>query len=178
MERQNTQPGENGATFTQADVDRIVGERLARAKQTEADLERRTLQLDAREELAKRGLPASLAASLNMADRDSMEKSLDALESAFKEYRTDAARGEALRELIREAGISEKGAEKVARYTDAARIQFDAAGQVKNRAELVQAIKTEWPEYVEKVTVKGADTPHPPRGEAATSDLRAAFGLK
>lgn len=84
--QRTTQPEENGEkTFTQEDVNRIVGERLAkdRAKGT-ADLEKRELELQARELamtareiLAEKGLPKDLADILKYSDEDSLTSAVD-----------------------------------------------------------------------------------------------------
>ena len=79
--------GTNERTFTQADVNRIVQERLAKEKSKEnEEIIRRTAELDARErkmnaidELAKQGLPAYLVDAMNISTEEDFKKSIDIL---------------------------------------------------------------------------------------------------
>lgn len=106
---QNTNPVAGGGekTFTQDDVNRIVGERLAkeRAKTTadragdtkeeindvklrekERELEQRELRLSAREMLIDKGLPEQLLDALNCSDKETMEKSILIIKEVFNGY--------------------------------------------------------------------------------------------
>lgn len=79
--------------FTQEEVNQIVGSRLARAKldaanskdfqEREANLNRRELELDAREALADAGLSRDLVAAINCKDKDSIKESIRLLKAAF-----------------------------------------------------------------------------------------------
>lgn len=92
--------GTGEKTFTQEDVNRIVGERLAKEKaknSTDADFEkreqelaRRELRLNAKELLSEKGLPAQLLDALNCADKETMEKSISTIENIFNEYKANA----------------------------------------------------------------------------------------
>lgn len=81
-----TKPEENGErTFTQEDVNRIVGERLAKEKakndvdfvKREQDLQQRELAMTAREMLTEKGLPKDLADILKYSDEDSLKIAVD-----------------------------------------------------------------------------------------------------
>lgn len=73
---------DNNKTFTQAELDQIIKERLAKerakltaeAQQREAELTRREAMLAAKEDWSKRGLPVALLDSLDF----SKEGALDA----------------------------------------------------------------------------------------------------
>lgn len=89
MDHTENQEMEQEKTFTQEDVNRIVQERLSRAKldaapdleAREAALFRREIELDAREKLADAGLPQSLLSALNCSDKETMEKSIAAVQA-------------------------------------------------------------------------------------------------
>ena len=77
--------------FTQDDVNRIVGERVARVK-TETSpqvqervqaLSKRELQLDAREMLADAGLPKELINAINCNSKEEMQTSINTLKSLY-----------------------------------------------------------------------------------------------
>lgn len=101
---QNANPaaeqGTGEKTFTQEDVNRIVGERLAKEKAKnsgEADLARREqelaqreLHMSAKELLSEKGLPVQLFDALNCTDKETMEKSIATVEKIFNEYRANA----------------------------------------------------------------------------------------
>ena len=100
MERnmsQNMDPGTGEKTFTQEDVNRIVQERLAKAKSSseadftrrEQELVQRELHMTAKEVLAEKGLPVQLIDALNCADKETMEKSISVIEKVFNQYKTE-----------------------------------------------------------------------------------------
>ena len=102
---QNTNPAaEQGAgekTFTQEDVNRIVGERLAKEKaknsgeadfaKREQELARRELHMTAKELLSEKGLPVQIVDALNCADEETMKKSIETFEKVFADYKANAA---------------------------------------------------------------------------------------
>lgn len=74
-----------GRTFTQDDVNRIVGERLAKEKakteqelsQRETELSKRELMLKAKEMMMDRNMPVELLEAINYTDEKTLNKSLD-----------------------------------------------------------------------------------------------------
>lgn len=84
-------------TFTQAEVNHIVSERLAkdRAKGTadlekrETELRARELAMSAREMLSEKGLPKDLADILKYSDEESLKKAVDRI----KELGQDELKG-------------------------------------------------------------------------------------
>lgn len=97
---QNTDPAaeSGGKTFSQEDVNRIVGERLAKEKakgeaefsKRERELAQRELRMTAKETLSSKGLPAELLDTLNCSDRETMEKSISTVEKIFNGYKANA----------------------------------------------------------------------------------------
>lgn len=84
MEIENTQEQK---TFTQEEVNRIVGERLSKERsrseadlvKRENDLKQRELEMSAREMLAEKGLPKELASVLKYSDTESMTAAVDTI---------------------------------------------------------------------------------------------------
>ena len=103
---QNANPaadqGTGEKTFTQEDVNRIVGERLAKEKaknsgeadlaKREQELAQRELHMTAKELLSEKGLPVQLFDALNCTDKETMEKSIATVEKIFNEYRANATK--------------------------------------------------------------------------------------
>lgn len=101
---QNANPaadqGTGEKTFTQEDVNRIVGERLAKEKaknsgeadfaKREQELVQRELHMTAKELLSEKGLPVQLFDALNCTDKETMEKSIATIEKIFSEYKANA----------------------------------------------------------------------------------------
>ena len=84
---EGAKPQEGEKTFTQEDVNRIVGKRLAEEKtKSEADLERREKELKQKEldyeikaALRDKGLPPELAAVLKYTDSDSIKSAVESI---------------------------------------------------------------------------------------------------
>lgn len=120
-ENKNTQQGENkpdsGKTFTQEEVNKIVQQRLERAKskepdelaKREAELNKREMNLTIREQLSSAGLPNELAGVISAQDEDEAREKIEILKKyiesqpAHSKARYEPMRGEAKNDPIREA---------------------------------------------------------------------------
>lgn len=89
---QQQDQNQQGKTFTQDEVNRIVSERLARAKNTadhgdfterENALNQREMRLDARERLADAGIPKDLLPLVDCSSKEKMESSINLISSYF-----------------------------------------------------------------------------------------------
>lgn len=87
---------ENGAkTFTQEQLNAIIGERLAKEKaksdaalvEREQQLAIRELRMTAKEKLAELGLPVSLMDALNVSSQEALDKSLEIVSRAFQNHK-------------------------------------------------------------------------------------------
>lgn len=96
----NTNP-ESGAgekTFSQDDVNRIVGERLAAEKrkgeaalaEREQQLAQRELLLTAKEKINEMGLPAELVNALNVSSPEALGKALSTVKTVLDKYKSEA----------------------------------------------------------------------------------------
>lgn len=92
MESNTTQTGEK--TFTQEEVNRIVQERLARAKAEPSEKEteisarekavtERELRLNARDTFMKKGLPVALLDDLDYSDETKMNNTINIIEKVM-----------------------------------------------------------------------------------------------
>ena len=121
-ENKNTRQGENtepesGKTFTQEEVNKIVQQRLERAKskepdelaKREAELNKREMNLTIREQLSSAGLPNELAGVISAQDEDEAREKIEILKKyiesqpAHSKTRYEPMRGEAKNDPIREA---------------------------------------------------------------------------
>lgn len=90
MDNNNTQNGEK--TFTQEQVNQIIGERLAKEKakleaeivEREKAVSSRELKLNAREKIGEMGLPFELLDVLNLDDQEKLDTTLTALKASIE----------------------------------------------------------------------------------------------
>lgn len=97
---QNTNPANGERTFTQDEVNRIVGERLAKEKsrgdaasaereqqlvERERQLANREALFELKDQLHDMGLPAELLPVLNAQDKEALNKALEALKAYIEE---------------------------------------------------------------------------------------------
>lgn len=120
-ENKNTQQGENepesGKTFTQEEVNKIVQQRLERAKskepdelaKREAELNKREMNLTIREQLSSAGLPNELAGVISVQDEDEAREKIEILKKyiesqpAHSKAEYNPVKGEVKTDPIREA---------------------------------------------------------------------------
>lgn len=94
----NPESGAGAKTFSQEDVNRIVGERLAKEKakgesalaEREQQLAQRELLLTAREKLTENGLPVELVDALNVSSPEALEKSLNIVSTVLNKLKAEA----------------------------------------------------------------------------------------
>jgi hypothetical protein len=102
------------------------------------------------------------------------------LKDEFKEYKkgieekaTKESKAKAYREILKEAGISDKRIESVLKVSDVDSIEFDDDGNIKDKDELLKGIKEEWSDFIQTADVQGAKTENPPAntgGKTMTKD--------
>lgn len=97
----NTEQNPDGAgerTFTQEQVNAIVGERLAKEKakgetalaERERQLAQRELLLTAKERINEMGLPAELVDALNISSPEALEKALSTVKTVMDKFKAEA----------------------------------------------------------------------------------------
>ena len=93
----NPESGAGAKTFSQDDVNRIVGERLAAEKrkgevalaEREQQLAQRELLLTAKEKLTDAGLPVELLNALNVSSPEAMEKAITTLKGVIDKIKAE-----------------------------------------------------------------------------------------
>lgn len=93
---------------------------------------------------------------------------------SFKEQQaakeTRAAKDNAFRNLLKEAGISEKRLEAVLRVSDVDSVELDETGAIKGADAMKESIRKEWSDFIVTESPKGAPTPTPPADPAPNYD--------
>ena len=115
-------------------------------------------------------------------DAEKVSEKLKALQAEFEGYKADvnakatqATKEKAYKELLREAGVSEKRFDSIVKVSDLSGLEVDADGKVKDTKAVLAGIKSEWADFIVKETEHGARTPAPPTntggGEMSKEDI-------
>lgn len=91
------------------------------------------------------------------------------LKDEFKEYKKDIeakatkeSKTKAYRDILKEAGISDKRIDAVLKVSDVDSLEFDDEGNVKDKDEIIKSVKNEWSDFIQTADVQGAKTEEPP----------------
>lgn len=101
---------------------------------------------------------------LESADKDDYKEKYESLvkENQQKEVRT--AKEAALKGLLGELCISEKGQSLALKYTNLDTVELDSTGKLANVAAVKEAVLADWGDYKETRNQTGADVKNPPNG--------------
>ena len=93
----------------------------------------------------------------------------DALKDDFEAFKKDisakeskATRDNAYKELLKQAGVSEKRIDAVLKVSDVASLEMGEDGKFKDSDKILENIKTEWADFITTKETHGADTATPP----------------
>lgn len=160
-------------------IDQIIE---AHAETTDAlKAERDEYKADA-EKLAdvQKELDKAKKAAKNDGEETVLKSEYDALKTEYDDYKgqitaekTRAAKENAFRELLRAAGVSEKRFGSIVKVSDIDGIELDKDGKIKNADERTNNIKTEWADFIETTTTKGAKTATPPTNTGGSKMTKA-----
>ena len=94
---------------------------------------------------------------------------LNELQKEFDDFKADvdakeitAKKTDAYRQLLKDAGVSEKRIDAVLRVSDIDSVELDKDGKIKDADKLTEAIKSEWADFIVDVSEQGARTATPP----------------
>lgn len=103
--------------------------------------------------------------------KDAYKVKYEALKEEFEDYKdqqkqkeTHARKEDAYRELLKEAGVSEKRINAVLKVSDVDAIVIDDEGKIQDAADLKKSIGEEWADFIVREDIKGTKTPNPPAG--------------
>lgn len=97
-----------------------------------------------------------------------------ALDKEFKDFKAEVAEEKALeskkavlREIAKDAGLSENGIAKALKYHDYSKLELDEKGAAKEKAAILKGLKEEWADYIQTTETRGANTATPPKTTGA-----------
>jgi hypothetical protein len=107
-------------------------------------------------------------------DDGGFEQKYNDLKQEFDKYKSEQnaaaeknAKETAYKEMLKETGISEKRIASIMRVTNLADVKIDKDGKLKDYEKIVDSVKSEWSDFIETKTEKGADTKNPPANNGA-----------
>ena len=122
--------------------------------------------------------------SLKAKGDDGLKEKYDKLKTDFDNYKAEVenakkleAKKDAYRELIKDAGLSDKGAEKALKYADWDHIEVED-GKIKDSKDHMKALKEEWAEYVVRENTEGASVTNPPANNGSSKYTSKADIMK
>lgn len=101
---------------------------------------------------------------LESAGKDDYKAKYDALVKENQQREVRTSKETALRGLLGELGLSEKGVGLAMKYTNLDTVELDEAGKLKNGAAVKEAVLADWGDYKESRNQTGADVKNPPNG--------------
>ena len=111
---------------------------------------------------------------------DDWQKKYEKEHSDFEAYKTDVTAKEtkrtkehAVREFLKSAGVSEKRLDAVLKVTNLDDFELDKDGKIKDADKHAETVKTEWADFIETTTTKGAETATPPTNNGGTKMTKA-----
>lgn len=103
----------------------------------------------------------------------------DKLKTEVATKETNGKKSDALKAMLKAAGYSEKGVDKIAKYGNYLDgVELDENGSIKNSDALIKTISGEWGEYIETKTATGAQTATPPTGYGTGANSKSTGRAK
>ena len=112
----------------------------------------------AKEKLAKNGEGETVAKE----DYDKLKKEYDDYKADITAKNTRTEKENAFRELLKSVGVSEKRFNAIIKVSDIDGLELDKDGKIKDAEKHTENVKSEWADFIETTTTKGADTANPP----------------
>lgn len=100
------------------------------------------------------------------------EKKYTDLKSEYTSYKTDtetkavkAAKESAYKQLLLDAGISDKRIASIMKVSDVDSVLLDSDGKIKDADKLTESVKTEWADFIVTKREEGAGVANPPAND-------------
>ena len=121
-------------------------------------------------EAAKKKAPKEGEETVSKADYDKLKAEFDEYKNDIQAKESHAAKEKAFREILKEAGVSEKRIDAIVRVSDIDSVELADDGKAKEAAKLTEKVKEDWSDFIETVTAKGVKTPTPPQNNPSEKD--------
>ena len=121
-----------------------------------ADVEKELTK--AKEKIAKNGDGETVSKE----DYDKLKKEYDDYKADITAKNTRTEKENAFRELLKSVGVSEKRFNAIIKVSDIDGLELDKDGKIKDADKHTENVKSEWADFIEATTIKGANTANPP----------------
>lgn len=105
-------------------------------------------------------------------EKDPYRVKYEALKEDFETFKKDIAERETTskkesvyRQLLKDAGVSEKRIDAILKVTDLASLELDDEGKAKDADKIAATIKTEWSDFIQTTGEQGASVANPPSNQ-------------
>ena len=112
-------------------------------------------------------------------------KDYDALKQEFEDYKADvkrnaehAAKEEAYKFILKDAGIPERHFAKILKYSDVDGVELDDKGEITTKKEILKAVKEEWSDHIPTEETHGAERHDPLKGGKPTKTKEDIMKIK
>ena len=134
--------------------------------------ERDTLKADAAKLPAVEKELESAKEKLETYKSGDWENKYNSLKGEYDSYKTEtelkavkASKEAAYKQLLQDAGISDKRIASVMRVSDIESIKLDKDGKIENADKLTESVKNEWADFIVTKHEEGAGVPNPPAND-------------
>lgn len=97
-------------------------------------------------------------------DYDKLKEEFDTYRKEQEAKETKASKEKALKDLLSDMKMSEKGVTQVLKWMGVDKVDLDDDGKIKEVAALRKSIKEDWGDYIKTEGAQGAQTSTPPTG--------------
>ena len=110
-----------------------------------------------------------------------LKSDYDKLKKEYEDYKADITakntrteKENAFRELLKSVGVSEKRFNAIIKVSNIDGLELDKDGKIKDEHKQTENVKSEWADFIETTTTRGANTANPPanngKGTGKTKD--------
>lgn len=97
-------------------------------------------------------------------DYDKLKEEFDTYKKEQEAKETKASKEKALKDLLSDMKMSDKGTSQVLKWMGVEKIELDENGKIKDASNLRKSIKEDWGDYIQTEGAQGAQTANPPGG--------------
>lgn len=159
-------------------IEQIIEEHTTIADRMNAEIERYKADAEVLPRVQRELEKAQ--ADLEAGKKDSWKVKYEAVKEEFEGYKSEqtkkearSAKEKAYRELLKQAGVSEKRLDAVLRVSDVDSVELDEKGTIKDADKLTESIKSEWADFIGTTSIQGAQTATPPASTGGNGMTKA-----
>lgn len=105
-------------------------------------------------------------------DYDKLKQEFDDYKAEQEKKATRTAKESAYKEILKDAGVTEKHWAKILKYSDVDALELDDKGKAKDSKSILKSIKEEWGDHIETTQTHGADIQNPPSNTGGSTKTK------